>query len=187
MLHGELWIAGQHNVLRMAAVVDRLETVDQRSALDRHAADVGCYVWIGLDAFDRHRQGEFEQVARLPLLPYQRIALVHDGSNGLSVEGDFRAVAPGGDSQGDRKPARSVRVHRQPHSPIPRIASLLRKRDGVVAERNCRGSGDVQIHVDAILAAGVDVARQRRQKPRDVRRAAGTIEKRLAMVFSVAR
>ena len=59
-------LVGHDEVERASAVVEPFGAVDERAALERHAAVVVSDAPVGDDAADRHRQVQIDHVASAP-------------------------------------------------------------------------------------------------------------------------
>src|SRR5208282_5492862 len=67
VLCAELRFGWNDEVPHMTAVVHGLQTIDQRATLERHPANVGFDLRMGLEALHRYREGQADDIAAAPL------------------------------------------------------------------------------------------------------------------------
>ena len=118
--------ARQFELLHPASgIVDFLDAIDQRPALERHPADILLDRRMGIDAFRRHRQLEFDRIPGIPYALDREIAVrgacLH--VDRMSPDRGLGFVRPAGDAKLDSELGRRVRADLDLDRAGPRIGA----------------------------------------------------------------
>jgi len=178
----------QIDLPNVSAVVDGLEAVEHRTALEGDTPAVGGDGWVGEDPPDLHGQGQLDLVALGPC-PRDREVAVRAGCglDRLVIHGASGLLAPPWHAELQRElSARLVGGHGDANGSVPRVIGALDDANARASHLSGRRGGAIQVDPQSVFRGAVEEPADLGDEPQDVRRAACAPEPRLPMVIPLA-
>src|SRR6266481_1434158 len=169
-------------------LVDLLQTVHERSALDRHAAVVLGDLRVGLEKLGCHIKLHADDVASGPAAANWKILAGSGACDRLSVDADLCSVSPSENTQEKCELGGLGRGEDNFHAAIPGIICFLADfQADAVFEMPVDFRIVVKVEIDAVAAGAVKISRQRGKSALQIRGAASGVVPIVANFVAVGR